>query len=135
VTDKTESVEKQLLAWKPCGPSAQLRGRVFGQPGLAGGPVLAHSWRVPAGIGLLLLLAAASHWQPSRAPASAADRDFFAVVLSNRSLAAWAAGSERHARNGPPGDRFEWVHGTRIPERVASGEAMPATGQTRRETE
>jgi len=134
VTDKTESVEKQLLAWKPCGPSAKLRRRIFGQPDLAGGPVLTHSWRAPACVGLLLL-AMASHWQSGRVPASAPDRDFFAVVLSNRSLAAWPAGSERHARNGPPCDRFEWVHGTRVPERVASGDAVPVTGQTRRETE
>jgi len=134
VTDETKSIEKQLLAWRPSGPSAKLRGRIFGQPDLAGGPVLAHSWRAPACVGLLLL-AGASHWQSSRVPAAAADREFFAVVLSNQSLAAWAADSERHARNGPPCDRFEWTHGSRAPERVASGDAVPVTGWTRRETE
>jgi hypothetical protein len=122
-TNEMDELETQLHSWVPRRPSARVEQRwIAGQPATAmavatpdileEAPVFRLRWLVPATAALVLLCVLFSQREGGGMGGSTNSSPLVAMILSNRSVAAYLPSSEAREQNRPPADTFEWTNGS-----------------------
>lgn len=114
--------EHQLRSWKPRGPSAKLKARLFPGSGEAAGAVLPGvagprwAWLAPVmGCFLAMMVVSNSRSNHVSGLSGALATDWLSAVTSNQSYAAYVASEFHSGQNALQNAPIEWAGEPRLP--------------------
>ncbi len=118
-------MEHQLRSWRPRGPSAKLKARLFpGTDPIPETPLVfggRWAWLAPVmGCFLVMMVLSESRSNQLGYMAGRSNTDWLAAVARDQSYAAYAAAGFHSEQNALQKDPIEWTNAPRLPDEVDS---------------